>query len=149
MQSTAKKLEKRLVDTARENLEAMPPPPAETKLLSMREAIKELTPTIAKLLRRGHTRESVVALLKEQGIDCSPATFRSIYRAPKPRARNATSGASKTTPSALRANGDANATPLAREIAPARSPASGPPAAGRGDARGVVPTAPQASAKAS
>src|SRR5690348_11195634 len=97
MQSTTKtRFEKRLVDTARENLEAMPPPPAETKLLSIREAIQELTPTITKLLRRGHTRESVVALLKEQGIDCSPATFRSIYRAPKPRARDANAKALQT-----------------------------------------------------
>ncbi|HVV53335.1 MAG TPA: hypothetical protein VHO06_27005 [Polyangia bacterium] len=137
------------MDTARENLEAMPPPPAETKLLSIREAIQELNPTITKLLRRGHTRDSVVALLKEQGIDCSPATFRSIYRAPKPRGRDATVKASKTATPTASAGGDVPITPAPAQTPPARPNGSGVAAAVRGDGRGVAPVATQASAKAS
>ncbi len=150
MRSTTKtKLAKRLVDTARENLEAMPPPPAETKLLSMRAAIQELTPTITKLLRRGHTRESVVALLKEQGIDCSPATFRSIYRAPKPRARDGKAKASKTATAATPSSSTAAATSAPTPVPSARPNGSGVTGAARVDGRGVAPVASPASAKAS
>jgi hypothetical protein len=123
MQSTAKaKLEQRLVDTAREILEAMPPPPKETKLVTVKEAIKALSPTIAKLLRRGHTREGVVALLKEQGIDCSPATFRSIYRAPKGRTPKATPTAARATPGAAPASNLAAASDDKTDARPNASP---------------------------
>jgi hypothetical protein len=150
MRSTTKtRFEKRLVDTARENLEAMPPPPAETQLLSMRQAIQELTPTITKLLRRGHTRASVVALLREQGIDCSPASFRSIYRGPKPRARDAKVKASNTATPTASSSGSTPATPAAAQGPSARSSAGGVAGAVRADGRGVPPVATQASAKAS
>jgi hypothetical protein len=150
MRSTTKtRFEKRLVDTARENLEAMPPPPAETKLLSMREAIQELAPTITKLLRRGHTRASVVALLREQGIECSPASFRSIYRSPKPRARDAKVTASKTAAPPASATGATGPTLAAPQVPSARSNGSVVAGAGRGDGRGVGPVPTQAPVKAS
>ncbi len=92
------KLQLGMVDTARENLAAMPAPPRDTKVVSLREAIRTLTPTIATLIKRGYSRDGILALLREQGIDCSPATFRSVYRAPKGKRRGATkvTGSAKT-----------------------------------------------------
>jgi hypothetical protein len=113
MQSTPKaKFEQKNVDTAKENLEAMPPAPREARLLTIGQAIRELTPTIAKLMRRGYSRAKIIELLKEQGIDCTAATFRTVYRAPKPRARDAKRQASNTA--------TAGATAPASQAPPAR-----------------------------
>ena len=79
-----------------EDLEAIPRAPRETKLLTIRQAIRELTPTIAKLMRRGYCRAKIIELLKEQAIDCTAATFRTVYRAPKPRTQDGKRRASNT-----------------------------------------------------
>ena len=92
MQPTSKPtISQELVDVARQTLDAIPPPPKASKLLSVKDAIKALTPTIRKLLQRGHSREQVVALLREQGIDCSLSTLKSHYRVTPPRPTKASS----------------------------------------------------------
>lgn len=92
MQPTSKpSISQDLVNAARQTLEAIPPPPKVPKLLRVKDAIKALTPTIRKLLQRGFSREQVVALLGEQGIDCSLATLKNNYRVKPSRPTKASS----------------------------------------------------------
>ena len=153
MQSTPKaKFEQKIVDTAKENLEAMPPAPRETKLLTIAQAIRELTPTIAKLMRRGYSRAKIIELLKEQGIDCTAATFRTVYRAPKPRARDAKRKASNTATAGAAApssQGATSAMPSAVPVAAAKPTPSASGSVVRSDSRGVVGAPPIPTAKAS
>ena len=154
MQSTPKaKFDQMTVDTAKENLAAMPPAPRETKVLTIGQAIRELTPTIAKLMKRGYSRARVLELLKEQGIDCTPATFRTIYRAPKPRERDAkrraatpaTTGPTVAAPGERTVSAAPSSTPAA-----ASKPALGANGGGaRGESRSMGGAAPMATAKAS
>jgi hypothetical protein len=149
MQSTPKpKFDQQTVDTAIQNLKAMPPAPRETKQLTIGQAIKEMTPTIALLIRRGYSRERVVELLREQGIECSPATFRSLYRAPKRRRGEASAEATgRTTPRAAD-SAPASAQPTVVPTQP-KSPPAPPPGSVRNDARGATSAASPATAKAS
>jgi hypothetical protein len=68
------------IETAKENLEALPPAARETREVGLREAIRVLTPTIRKLIRRGYTRAKVVALLQEQGMTLSMSTLKQYFR---------------------------------------------------------------------
>jgi hypothetical protein len=86
MQSTSKGLKLEQVTAARDVLEALPPPSKESRLLSIKEAVQVLTPTVRKLFQRGHSRQEVLALLQEQGIDCSEWMLKTVFRAANPRA---------------------------------------------------------------
>ena len=102
MQPTSKpSISQELVAAARQTLEAIPPPPKAARLLTVKDAIRVLSPTIRKLLQRGYSREEVVALLREQGIDCSLTTLKSNYRvkAPRPAKASSTSMGPKATAS--------------------------------------------------
>ena len=86
MQSTTKKpLTRDLVASARETLEAIPPAPEEMLEVSVTEAIQLLMPTLQRLFKKGYKRAKVVEFLREQGIECSEATLKTLYRAPKSR----------------------------------------------------------------
>jgi hypothetical protein len=86
MQSTTKKpLTKELVARALENLEAIPPAPEEMLVVSVTAAIQILMPALQKLVKKGYKRPKIVEFLREQGIECSEATLKTLYRAPKSR----------------------------------------------------------------
>jgi hypothetical protein len=48
--------------------------------LTLKEAIKTLSPTIRKLLRRRYSRAKVVELLREQGVPVSLSTLKQYFR---------------------------------------------------------------------
>jgi hypothetical protein len=98
MQSTSKGLKLEQVNAAKEVLEALPSPPKESRLLSIKEAVQVLTPTVRKLFQRGHSREEVLALLREQGIECSEWMLKTVFRAANPKAPKK-AGAASATPS--------------------------------------------------
>ena len=60
-----------LIDTARANLDSLPEADKDTREVSLREAIRALTPTLRKLERRGYSRQKLVELLAEQNIHVS------------------------------------------------------------------------------
>ena len=68
------------IETAKENLEAMPAAAKETRQVTLKEAIKTLSPTIRKLLRRGYSRAKVVELLREQRVPVSLSTLKQYFR---------------------------------------------------------------------
>ena len=68
------------IETAKQNLDAMPAAARETREVNLKEAIKTLSPTIRKLLRRGHSRAKVVELLREQGVPVSLSTLKQYFR---------------------------------------------------------------------
>jgi len=68
------------IETAKQNLDAMPAAAKETREVTLKEAIKTLSPTIRKLLRRGHSRAKVVELLREQGVPVSLSTLKQYFR---------------------------------------------------------------------
>jgi hypothetical protein len=74
------KLTVSLVETARQNLDALPPAPKESKEVGLGEVIRSLTPTIRKLLGKGYSRSKVIALLQEQGIPVTRWSFRDNFR---------------------------------------------------------------------
>ena len=80
MPSKRLKLTQEQVATAKETLDAIPAAPKELRPITVSEAIRSLTPTIRRLIDRGHSREAVLGFLKEQGIECSPSTFKECYR---------------------------------------------------------------------
>lgn len=80
MPSKRLKLTQEQVATAKETLDAIPAAPKELRPVTVSEAIRTLTPTIRRLIDRGHSREAVLGFLKEQGIECSPSTFKECYR---------------------------------------------------------------------
>ena len=130
----------------------MPPAPRETQLLTIAQAIRELTPTIAKLMRRGYSRAKIIELLKEQGIDCTAATFRTVYRSPKPKARDATRKACETMTggsTAAPSQGAISATPSAVPEAAAKPTPSANGSVIRSESPGVVRVPPMPTAKAS
>ena len=86
MQSTTKKpLTRDLVASARETLDAIPPAPEEMLEVSVTEAIQILMPSLQRLFKKGYKRPKVVEFLREQGIECSEATLKTLYRSPKAR----------------------------------------------------------------
>ncbi|HVV52346.1 MAG TPA: hypothetical protein VHO06_21945 [Polyangia bacterium] len=102
MPSKRLKLTQEMVATAKENLEAIPSAPRELRPITVSEAIRTLTPTIRRLLDKGHSREAVIELLKQQGIECSPSTFKECYRPGKAKtwgkaAETGTASAQPTT----------------------------------------------------
>jgi hypothetical protein len=68
------------VETAKENLDALPPAARETREVGLRETIRVLSPTIRKLIRKGYTRVRIVALLQEQGVTLSLSTLKQYFR---------------------------------------------------------------------
>jgi len=48
--------------------------------VTLKEAIKTLSPTIRKLLRRGYSRTMVVDLLREQGVNVRLSTLKQYFR---------------------------------------------------------------------
>jgi len=124
MQPTSKpSISQELVAAARQTLEAIPPPPKATRFLTVKDAIRALTPTIRKLLQRGFSREQVVALLREQGIDCSLTTLKSNYRVkpPRPTKASSTSTGAKTMAS-TDAKTDASTPPASSAAISAAAP---------------------------
>jgi len=101
MQSTAKGLTLEQVNAAKEVLESLPAPPKEAKLLSVKEAVKLLVPTVRKLFQKGHTREGVLALIREQGIECSDWMLETVIREAKPKAEKKEPSAVGARPSPL------------------------------------------------
>jgi hypothetical protein len=79
------------IETAKQNLDAMPAAAKETREVTLKEAIKTLSPTIRKLLRRGYTRAKVVELLREQGVPVSLSTLKQYFREKAPASDDAES----------------------------------------------------------
>ena len=84
------------IETAKENLDALPPAAKETREVGLREAIRTLSPTIRKLVRRGYSRAKIVDLLKEQGLTVSVSTLKQYFRegVTRPRRKRETLGSS-------------------------------------------------------
>lgn len=131
------------IDNVKEILKGLPPAPRETKEVSLREAIEELTPTIRGLLGKGYSRQQIVDLIQEQGVGCSLTSLKAYFRTPAktkakaPAASTAgpTAGSQAAGPAAARlvvssSSGGSDVGPAAasREAAPA----PGQPAAARG-----------------
>jgi hypothetical protein len=79
------------IETAKQNLDAMPAAARETREVALKEAIKTLSPTIRKLLRRGYSRAKVVELLREQGVPVSLSTLKQYFREKAPASDDAES----------------------------------------------------------
>ena len=151
MQSTTKKpLTRDLVATARETLEAIPPAPEEMLEVSVTEAIQLLMPTIQRLFKKGYKRPKVVEFLREQGIECSEATLKTLYRAPKSRKDKAGKGTDRATPNGTTDAGDGGGTAVGATVTPPSQPGAGslaaarkpPPAPSAGNGAAGVPKAP-------
>jgi hypothetical protein len=65
-----------LIDTARANLDSLPEADKDTREVSLREAIRALTPTLRKLERRSYSRQKLVELLAEQNIHISLSSLK-------------------------------------------------------------------------
>ncbi|HVZ88955.1 MAG TPA: hypothetical protein VHG72_18445 [Polyangia bacterium] len=133
MPSKRLKLTQEQVAAAKETLDAIPPAPKELRPVTMSEAIRTLTPTIRRLLERGHSREAVLGFLKEQGIECSPSTFKESYRpgrgktSAKPPSDG--EGAASSSPSAQAADATATTAPPNATTPTAAGSATAPPVA--------------------
>jgi len=133
MPSKRLKLTQEQVATAKETLDAIPAAPKELRPITVSEAIRSLTPTIRRLIDRGHSREAVLGYLKEQGIQCSPSTFKESYRP----GRGKTSakppgdgeGATSASPSAQAADATPTTAPPNPTTATAAGSATAPPVA--------------------
>jgi hypothetical protein len=112
------KLTVSLVETARQNLDALPPAPKESKEVGLGDVIRSLTPTIRKLLGKGYSRSKVIALLQEQGIPVTQWSFRDNFR------QKAAVGG--------RASGAASSDDGAGELGGAATPSGNTPSAPRG-----------------
>jgi len=138
MPSKRLKLTQEVVATAKENLDAIPSAPKEMRPITVSEAIRTLTPTIRRLLERGHSREAVIELLKQQGIECSPSTFKECYRPGKAKRGGKASEASVASlPPSTGQSSDESPPPLPHASTPAiplaraagTAPAAQPPVA--------------------
>jgi hypothetical protein len=127
MQSTTKTpLTKELVARAQQNLDAIPPAPEEMLEVSVTEAIRLLMPTLQKLFKKGYKRTNVVEFLREQGIECSEATLKTLYRAPKSKKDKAGKAGETGTATNDGAASDSSApgTTTTVSIAPRATPAA-------------------------
>ena len=129
MLSKKPKLTQEMVSAAKERLEAIPPAAKELRPMSVADAIRSLTPTIRRLLERGHTREYVLELLREQGIECAPSTFKECYRPTKtkPAGKPATGPSVPPTAEHQTASGSSSAT---SSMVPVLVPPATPPTTG-------------------
>jgi hypothetical protein len=109
-----------LIDTARANLDSLPEADKDTREVSLREAIRALTPTLRKLERRGYSRQKLVELLTEQNIHISLSSLKG-YLGDKASKRPAGSQpAGQPTPSPA-ASAEASSRP---QLRPAAAPVS-------------------------
>ena len=91
-----------LIDTARANLDSLPEADKDTREVSLREAIRALTPTLRKLERRGYSRQKLVELLAEQNIHVSLSSLKDYLgdKASKRPGRSQPAGQPTPTPAA-------------------------------------------------
>ena len=91
-----------LIDTARANLDSLPEADKDTREVSLREAIRALTPTLRKLERRGYSRQKLVELLAEQYIHVSLSSLKDYLgdKASKRPGRRQPAGQPTPTPAA-------------------------------------------------
>jgi hypothetical protein len=68
------------IETAKHNLDALPSAAKETRQVTLREAIRTLSPTIRRLMKKGYSRSAIVDLLKEQGMTVSMSTLKQYFR---------------------------------------------------------------------
>jgi hypothetical protein len=68
------------VDTARQNLDALPAAAKDMREVGPAEVIRALTPTIRKLLGKGYSRQQVVDLLQEQGVPVTLSALKAHFR---------------------------------------------------------------------
>src|SRR4051794_34337092 len=89
-----------LIDTARANLDSLPEADKDTREVSLREAIRALTPTLRKLERRGYSSQKLVKLLAEQNIHVSLSSLKDYLgdKASKRPGRGQPAGHPTTTP---------------------------------------------------
>jgi hypothetical protein len=73
------------VETAKANLDALPPADKDTREVGLQAAIKALAPTIRKLASRGYSRQKILELLREQGIEISPSTLKHYLGDKRPK----------------------------------------------------------------
>lgn len=131
------------VETAKENLEALPGPDKDSRQIGLQEAMRTLAPTIRKLLAKGYSRGRVLDLLREQGISVSQSTFKQCVatRVSKRLAagQSADTAATNHTPaSATTSTRWEDAAEPPAEHASVKSPATPEPrAAGNGTAGGT------------
>jgi hypothetical protein len=126
MQSTTKKpLTRDLVASARETLEAIPPAPEEMLEVSVTEAIQLLMPTLQRLFKKGYKRPKVVEFLREQGIECSEATLKTLYRSPKSRKDKASKANDGAAPNRTADAGDGGGPAFAMPAAAPSQPNGG------------------------
>lgn len=125
-----------LIDTARASLDSLPEADKDTREVSLREAIRALTPTLRKLERRGYSRQKLVELLaisatrlRSDRAAASQPDNRRRHRRPAPSqlapGAAATAGSSRLEPAKnAGADGDGGARRPPRPGCP-MGPASG------------------------
>jgi hypothetical protein len=113
------------VETAKQNLDALPAADKDTREVGLQGAIKALAPTIRKLASRGYSRQKIIELLREQGLPIRSSTLKH-YLGEKRTRREAPSRA----PSSSRAGDPAvGAGGRGAEVRPEPRPTSGQPVA--------------------
>lgn len=68
-------LEEVHVQCLADTLQSAPPPP---RKLTQREALVQLIPALKSSLKRGHTVDSLAAVLQAQGVEVSARTLRQL-----------------------------------------------------------------------
>jgi hypothetical protein len=125
-----------MIDTARGNLDALPEADNNTREVSLRQAIRALTPTLRKLERKGYSRQKLVELLAEQNIHISLSSLKGYLGdkgTKKPTGRQQSRQPAATAPASAAASIRPAAAPAPASERDRREPATGP--AGNGTQR--------------
>lgn len=78
------------VDSVVEKFKNLPEPPRDKAVISLREAIKELAPSIAVLREKGHSLDDIAKLLSGEGIEIASLTLKNYLQRPKKKPKSKT-----------------------------------------------------------
>jgi hypothetical protein len=69
------------IETARETLDSLPAADAGSREVGIQKTVQILAPTIRKLLAKGYSKNKVIELLAEQGLQIGVGAIREYFRA--------------------------------------------------------------------
>ena len=82
--ATKKEIDTQTIEKLKKHLEKLPKKESETKTIA--EALEELKPTFESAIQRGYSREEILAMAAEKGLEIKAYQLRALFKKDKEKA---------------------------------------------------------------